>query len=60
MRARPIPLWLSITLALVLKVLLLTLLWKAFFAHPQARKMRVPAAQVEQHLLNTPAPKVSQ
>jgi hypothetical protein len=60
MRPRPLPLWLAITLALILKVLLLTWLWHAFFSHPQAKKMRVPSAQVEQHLLNTPPPKASQ
>ncbi|MES2015929.1 MAG: cytochrome oxidase putative small subunit CydP [Pseudomonadota bacterium] len=47
---------LAITLALVLKVILLTLLYQAFFAAPQAKKMRVPAAQVEQHLLGNTAP----
>jgi hypothetical protein len=44
----------AITLALLLKVLLLSLLWKAFFSAPQTKKMRLPSAAVEQHLLNTP------
>jgi hypothetical protein len=45
----------AITLALLLKVLLLSLLWKAFFSAPQTKKMRLPTAAVEQHLLNTPS-----
>ena len=61
MRSRGMPLYLSITLALVAKILILTLLYQAFFSAPQAKKMRMPAAQVEQHLLGTlpplPAPK---
>jgi hypothetical protein len=58
MRARPggMPLWLAITLALLLKMILLTLLYRAFFAAPQAKKMRMPTATVEQHLLGAPAP----
>lgn len=59
MGLRPLPLWLAITLALLLKVLLLTLLWHAFFSQPQAKKMRVPIAQVERHLLNTPPSKAA-
>jgi hypothetical protein len=50
------PFALAITLALLLKVLLLSLLWKAFFSAPQTKKMRLPTAVVEQHLLNTPSP----
>jgi hypothetical protein len=57
MRPRTLPLALAITLALILKVLLLSLLWKAFFSNPPTKKMRLPTAVVEQHLLNTPAPK---
>jgi hypothetical protein len=49
------PLGVEIALALVLKLGLLALIWNAFFAAPQARKMRMPTPQVEQHLL-TPAP----
>ena len=56
-RARTgMPLWLAIALALVVKIALLTMLHKAFFSKPQAKKMRVPAAQVEQHFLGTPPP----
>ena len=58
MRARPagMPLWLAITLALVAKIIILTMLHKAFFAAPQAKKMRMPTASVEQHLLGPPPP----
>ena len=49
------PLGVEITVALVLKLALLTLIWNTFFAAPQAKKMRMPTPQVEQHLL-TPAP----
>jgi hypothetical protein len=51
------PLAMAITAALVLKACLLFLLWKAFFSHPPTKKMRLPTAVVEQHLLNTPPPK---
>jgi hypothetical protein len=44
----------AIALALLLKLLLLSLLWKAFFSAPQTMKMRLPTAAVEQHLFNTP------
>lgn len=45
---------LAISLALLVKIALLYLLWHFFFAHPQARKMRMPTAQVENHLLSAP------
>ena len=51
-----LPLGLTIALALVVKVLILSLLWKAFFSTPQTKKMRMPTSQVEQHLLAAPAP----
>ena len=51
------PLALAITLALVLKVILLTILYKVSFSAPQVKKMRMPTANVEQHLLNTPPPR---
>lgn len=50
------PLALAITLALIVKVILLTMLHKAFFSAPQVKKMRMPTARVEQHLLSQPAP----
>jgi hypothetical protein len=58
MRARPagMPLALAITLALVAKIVILTLLYKTFFSAPQAKHMRMPSAQVEQHLLGKPVP----
>ena len=51
------PLWLAITLALVVKLSLLYLIWYAFFSMPQAKHMRMPTPQVEQHLLATDPPK---
>jgi hypothetical protein len=42
---------LAITLALVVKALILYGLWLAFFSAPLAKHMRMPTAQVEQHLL---------
>ena len=49
------PLGVEIAVALVLKLALLALIWNTFFAAPQAKKMRLPTPQVEQHLL-PPAP----
>lgn len=46
-----LPLALAITLALIVKVLILYGLWYAFFSAPQAKHMRMPTASVEQHLL---------
>ncbi|MTW09219.1 hypothetical protein GM658_01265 [Pseudoduganella eburnea] len=45
-----------ISIALVIKVALLYALWTLFFSHPQTKKMRLPTAQVENHLLTAPAP----
>ncbi len=53
-RRRGLPFALTITLALVLKVILLMALHKAFFSQPQVKKMRMPTEKVEQHLLGTP------
>ncbi len=56
-RAQGMPLALAITLALALKGVLLFVLWKAFFAAPQAKHMHMPTAQVEQQVLGTaPSP----
>ncbi len=52
-----LPFALTITLVLIVKVALLFLMYKAFFAAPQAKKMRMPTAQVEQHLLRGAAPR---
>ena len=54
-RLTKLPLGAEIALILVVKIALLTLLAKTFFSEPQAKKMRMPTAQVEQHLL-APAP----
>ena len=55
-RSKGMPLALAITLALVLKVVLLTVIYKISFSAPQVKKMRMPTVYVEQHLLNIPAP----
>lgn len=55
-RLTRLPLALEIALALLLKIAILTLLWKAFFSHPQTKKMALPTPQVEQHLLAEPTP----
>ncbi|UUZ55133.1 hypothetical protein LP419_04530 [Massilia sp. H-1] len=54
------PLAVAITLALIVKIIILMMLHKAFFSAPQAKKMRMPTAAVEQHLLGaSPPPSVS-
>jgi hypothetical protein len=53
-RLSRLPLALEVTLAVSIKLLLLAWLWQAFFSAPQAKKMRLPTAQVEQHLLADP------
>ncbi|HEX7985848.1 MAG TPA: hypothetical protein VF616_20175 [Duganella sp.] len=50
------PLALAITLALLVKALILYGLWSAFFSAPQAKHMRMPTAKVEQHLLAPASP----
>lgn len=59
-RLSKLPLGVEITLILVVKIALLTVLAKTFFSEPQAKKMRMPTALVEQHLLapatTTPLP----
>ena len=44
----------EIGIAVVIKLLILFLLWKAFFSAPQAEHMRMPAPQVTQHVLAVP------
>ena len=46
------PLALEISLVLMIKIAILFAIWLAFFSNPQAKKMRVPMPQVEQHLLS--------
>ncbi|MES2317300.1 MAG: cytochrome oxidase putative small subunit CydP [Pseudomonadota bacterium] len=58
-RLHGMPLALAITLALIVKVIILMALHKAFFSAPQAKKMRMPTATVEQHLLGNPPLPVS-
>lgn len=47
---------LTIAAALIVKVLILMLMHKAFFSAPQVKKMRMPTEKVERHLLGTPPP----
>ncbi len=47
-----LPLWAEITLVLLVKVAILTLLWNAFFSKPQTKHMRLPTEKVEQQLLS--------
>lgn len=51
---RGLPLWLEITLVLLIKLAALFFLWQAFFSHPQTRHMALPTPAVEQHLLSAP------
>jgi hypothetical protein len=55
-----LPLALEITLAVLLKIAILAILWKISFSVPQTKKMTMPAPQVEQHLLAAPAASISQ
>lgn len=50
---RGLPLWLEITVVLVLKILLLWWAKTLWFDQPLARHMTVPAAAVERQLLGT-------
>lgn len=54
-RLSQLPLGVEIALILLVKIAILTVLAKTFFSEPQAKKMRMPTEQVEQHLL-APAP----
>jgi hypothetical protein len=48
-----LPFAVEVALAVLIKLLLLAWLWNTFFSAPQTKKMRLPTAQVEQHLLST-------
>nr|WP_198980761.1 cytochrome oxidase putative small subunit CydP [Herbaspirillum sp. ASV7] len=54
-RLTRLPLGVEITILLVIKIALITVLAKTFFAHPEAKHMRMPTASVEQRML-APAP----
>jgi hypothetical protein len=49
---RGLPLWLEIALVLLIKLIALFILWKAFFSYPQTKHMALPTPVVEQHLLS--------
>ncbi|MCU6433315.1 hypothetical protein LPB67_05920 [Undibacterium sp. Jales W-56] len=46
-----LPLGVEISLALLIKIVVLYCLWSAFFAAPKTKHMRLPTQSVEQHLL---------
>lgn len=50
-RLTRLPLAAEITLLLIVKIALITLLAKTFFAHPEAKHMRMPVESVEQRML---------
>jgi hypothetical protein len=50
-RRRPWPLALEITVLLLVKVTLLTVLARSFFSEPEARHMRMPSARVAERML---------
>ncbi|QRX82782.1 cytochrome oxidase putative small subunit CydP [Glaciimonas sp. PAMC28666] len=55
-----LPLWVEISLIVVVKLALLFILWKLFFSAPQTKKMRMPTDLVEQHFLtDRPLPKLT-
>ena len=42
----------EVALAVIIKLVVLVWLWNTFFSIPQTKKMFLPTAQVEQHLLS--------
>ena len=48
-RLTSMPLALEITLVVAVKIAIIFVLRQAFFANPQAKKMVVPAQQIERH-----------
>ncbi|MBS1186452.1 MAG: hypothetical protein H6R04_470 [Burkholderiaceae bacterium] len=48
-RLTGMPLALEIALVLAVKISVIVVLHRAFFSNPQAKKMVVPAQQIEQH-----------
>jgi len=61
-RLTQLPLGVEITLLLVIKIALITVLAKTFFAHPEAKHMQMPVQRVEQRMLSftTPQPATAQ
>lgn len=47
-----LPLWVEISLILLVKIALLFGLWKFFFSHPQTNHMSLPKPVVEEHFLS--------
>ena len=55
-RLTQLPLGVEITLLLVVKIALITVLAKTFFAHPEAKHMQMPVQRVEQRMLSSATP----
>ena len=55
-RLTQLPLGVEITLLLVIKIALITVLAKTFFAHPEAKHMQMPVQSVEQRMLSFAPP----
>ena len=55
-RLTQLPLGVEITLLLVVKIALITVLAKTFFAHPEAKHMQMPVQRVEQRMLSFTPP----
>ncbi|EIJ48152.1 hypothetical protein GWL_23940 [Herbaspirillum sp. GW103] len=58
-RLTQLPLGVEITLLLVVKIALITVLARTFFAHPEAKHMQMPVQRVEQRMLSFTAPPAS-
>ncbi|WP_432719709.1 hypothetical protein R0381_000147 [Jeongeupia wiesaeckerbachi] len=54
-RRTGLPLWMEITIMLLIKCLLLYGAWRLWFSAPLAKKMTVPDAAISQQLLGQPA-----
>ncbi|BEV16379.1 MULTISPECIES: cytochrome oxidase putative small subunit CydP [unclassified Herbaspirillum] len=55
-RLTRLPLGVEITVLLVIKIALITVLAKTFFAHPEAKHMQMPVQSVEQRMLSFTSP----
>ncbi|NUT63534.1 cytochrome oxidase putative small subunit CydP [Herbaspirillum sp. C9C3] len=58
-RLTQLPLGVEITLLLVVKIALITVLARTFFAHPEAKHMQMPVQRVEQRMLSITVPPAS-
>lgn len=58
-RLTQLPLGVEITLLLVVKIALITVLARTFFAHPEAKHMQMPVQRMEQRMLSITVPPAS-